>query len=98
MPQRKREILEAFFENDMNGGNPFIAAARSFFGFQTAGTGAAGAPLDFVFENLSSRLVTEHRGYFSYRIFDRNFGTDFQLAGQQMNNVDGVSAKPTTTC
>ena len=38
LPGRKREILEAFFENDMNGGNPFIASARSFFGFQTAGT------------------------------------------------------------
>ena len=90
LPQRKREILEAFFENDMNGGNPFIAAARSFFGFQTAGAGAAGLSLDFVFENLASRLVTEHRGYFSYRIFDRKFGTDFQLAGQQMNNVDRI--------
>jgi hypothetical protein len=90
LPGRKREILEAFFENDMNGGNPFIAAARSFFGFVTAGEGPAGVPLDFVFENLASRLVTEHRGYFSYRIFDQNFGTDFQLAGQAMGNVDRV--------
>jgi ABC-type transport system involved in multi-copper enzyme maturation permease subunit len=90
LPGRKREVLEAFFENDMNGGNPFIAAARSFFGFQTAGEGPAGVPLDFVFENLSSRLVTEHRGYFSYRIFDRSFGQDFQLAGQAMGNPDRV--------
>jgi hypothetical protein len=90
LPGHKREILEALFENDMNGGNPFIAAARSFFGFQTAGEGPGGVPLDFVFENLASRLVTEHRGYFSYRIFDETFGTDFQLAGQSMNNVDRV--------
>jgi hypothetical protein len=90
LPRRKREILEAFFENDMNGGNPFIAAARSFFGFQTTGVGAEGTSLNFVFENLSSRLVTEHRGYFSYRIFDRTFGQDFQLAGQQMANADRV--------
>jgi hypothetical protein len=90
LARRKREILEAFFENDMNGGNPFIAVARSFFGFQTGGSGPAGTSLDFVFEDLTSRLVTEHRGYFSFRIFDRNFGQDFQLAGQQMNNPDRV--------
>jgi len=90
LPQFKRELLEMFFENDMNGGNPFIAAARSFFGFQTAAAGREELPLDFVFEDLTSRLVTEHRGYFSYRIFDREFGQDFQLAGQQMNNADRV--------
>ena len=90
LPRFKRELLETFFENDMNGGNPFIAAARSFFGFQTAGAGREEMPLDFVFEDLTSRLVTEHRGYFSYRIFDRNFGTDFQLAGQQMGDPDRV--------
>ena len=68
LPRRKRQVLEQFFENDMNGGNPFIAAARSFFGYQTSGAGPAGLPLDYVFETLASRLVTEHRGYFSYRL------------------------------
>jgi hypothetical protein len=90
LPRRKRQLLESFFENDMNGGNPFLAAARSFFGFQTAGEGPAGRPLDFVLESLTSRLVTEHRGYFSYRLFDKNFGQEFQLAGQQMGNPDRV--------
>ena len=90
LSRRKREVLERFFENDMNGGNPFIAAARSFFGFQTAASGPAGPALDFVFEDLASRLVTRHRGYFSYRIFNREFGTDFQAAGQQMGNPDRV--------
>ena len=90
LPRRKRETLERFFENDMSGGNPFVAVARSFFGYQTSGAGPAGLPLDFVFENLCSRLVTEHRGYFSYRLFDRDFGQDFQRAGQQMGNADRV--------
>lgn len=90
LPRRKREVLETFFENDMNGGNPFIAAARSFFGYQTAGSGPEGLPLDFVFESLSSRLITGRKGYFSYRIFDQNFGQDFMEAGQESRNRDRI--------
>ncbi len=90
VPRAKREGLERFFENDINGGNPFIAAARSFFGFQTAGRGPEGVPLDWVCETLSSHVLTEKTGYFSIHFFDQDFGNDFQRAAMAMNSEDRV--------
>ena len=91
VPRAKRRMLEAFFENDLNGGNPFLAVARSFFGFQTVGTGAEAVPLDYVWENLASELVAERSGFFSVHFFDRQFGQEFALAGQAMTDPDRVS-------
>ena len=90
-PRAMRRALEAHFENDINGGNPFIAAARSFFGYQTAGAGPEGLPLDYVWEQLSAELVTEHRGFFTVHFFDNDFGQDFALAGQAMQDPNRVS-------
>jgi len=87
----KRRGLERFFENDLNGGNPFIATARSFFGYQTAGAGPEGVPLDYVWENLTSELVTERRGFFSVHFFDQRFGEKFVAAGQAMSDPNRVS-------
>jgi hypothetical protein len=87
----KRQTLERFFENDINGGNPFIATARSFFGYQTAGSGPEGVPLDYVWENLTSELVTERRGFFSVHFFDQDFGQEFVAAGQAMGDSNRVS-------
>ncbi len=70
----KRELLERFFENDLSGGNPFLAASRSFFGYQTAAEGSMGLPLDYVFEDLSNRLVTEKQGYFSVHHYGKDLG------------------------
>ncbi len=88
IPRAKREALARFFENDVNGGNPFLAAARSFFGFQTAGHGAAGVPLDWVCQELSSQVLAEKTGYFSVHFFDRDFGNDFQNAAMAMGDED----------
>lgn len=88
IPRAKREALARFFENDVNGGNPFLAAARSFFGFQTAGRGAEGVPLDWVCEELSSQVLAEKTGYFSVHFFDRDFGNDFQNAAMAMRDED----------
>jgi hypothetical protein len=82
VPRAKREMLERFFETDFSGGNPFIAAARSFFSYQTAGLGPEGVPLDFVWEDLSTRLITDKQGYFSVH----HYGSDL---GQTMNSVMG---------
>ena len=87
----KRRALETFFENDINGGNPFLAAARSFFGFQTTGSGPEGVPLDFVCERLTSELVTSRRGFFSVHFFDQDFGREFGIAAQAMNDPNRVS-------
>jgi len=90
VPRAKREGLGVFFENDMNGGNPFIAAARSFFGFQTAGAGPEGLPLDFVWENLAAQVLAEKTGYFSVHFFDQKFGETFALAAQGMRSEDRI--------
>jgi ABC-type transport system involved in multi-copper enzyme maturation permease subunit len=86
----KREGLERFFENDINGGNPFIAAARSFFGFQTSGEGPEGLPLDYVWESLSTELLTDNQGYFSVHFFDQDFGEEFMIAGQASQDPNRV--------
>jgi len=84
MPQAKFDVLKRFFENDFNGGNPFIGAARSFFGFVTGSTGKEGLPLNFVFEDLTNRLVSGQRGYFSVHIFNN---TDLnQTVGQTLGS------------
>jgi hypothetical protein len=72
LPAAKIRALQRFFETDFSGGNPFVAAARSFFTFQTAASGYDGVPMDFVWEDLSTRLVTDRRGYFSIH----HYGSD----------------------
>jgi hypothetical protein len=91
VPRAKRQALEMFFENDINGGNPFLAAARSFFASQTAGAGAEAVPLDYVWETLTSQLVTGRRGFFSVHFFDQDFGQEFGLAAQAMNDPNRIS-------
>ncbi|MBD3869676.1 MAG: ABC-2 transporter permease, partial [Acidobacteria bacterium] len=89
MPAAKVERLERFFDNDFNGGNPFAAVARNFFTGLTAGEGAEGLPLDFVFEELSSRLVVGKHSYFSAYLFTpdmqdvigQTIGSYFQTGG-----------------
>jgi hypothetical protein len=80
MPRAIRESLERFFETDFAGGNAFVAAGQSFFGFQTAGYGAGALALDFVSQDLSTRLTTGKRGYFSVH----HYGADLN---QVMNRV-----------
>jgi len=87
----KREILEAFFENDFNGGNPFTAAARSFLGYQTSGSGPEAVPMDYVLEQLTSKTVADKKGYFSVHFFSGNFGQEFVEAGQAMNSANRIS-------
>jgi ABC-type transport system involved in multi-copper enzyme maturation permease subunit len=75
LPRAKREWLERFFENDFTGGNVFTAAARNFFTYQTSGTGNDGVPLDYVCDDLVTRLLTGKPGYFSAHIFNRDLNT-----------------------
>ncbi len=91
VPRAKRQLLEAFFENDFNGGNPFTAAARSFFGYQTSGQGPEAVPMDYVLEQLTSQTVAGKKGFFSVHFFKGNFGQEFALAGQEMQNRNRIS-------
>jgi len=81
--QAKLDYLIRFFDNDFSGGNPFIGSTRNFFGNQTAPRGPEGIPLDFVFEDLSRRLIVDRQAYFSAFLFDRDMGqTISQSLGQ----------------
>lgn len=77
----KFEHLERFFENDFTGGNPFVGASRSFFSHQTDGVGPEGLPLDFVFEEMTARLVADAKTYFSVYILDSGMQ---QVIGQTL--------------
>lgn len=70
LPRAKREVLEAFFESDFNGGNPFTGSARSFFGHLTSASGDEGVSLNYVCETLTTRLVSDKQGYFSAHLFN----------------------------
>ncbi len=83
VPRVKREHLERFFETDFSGGNPFVAAARSFFAYQTSSSGPDGMTLDYVWEDLVTRLITDKQGYFSVH----HYGADLN---QTMGNVMGA--------
>jgi len=94
LPKAMLDTGVRFFENDFNGGNPFLGAARSFFGFVTTGRGDEGLPLDFVFEDLTNRLVTDRRGYFSVHIFNN---TDLnQVVGQSLGGFLTGQSEGTT--
>ncbi len=82
LPRAKFQALARFFENDFTGGNPFVAASRSFFGYQTAGAGEEGLSLDFVYENLSTELVTEKTGYFSVHMMGEDMNAAIQRSLQ----------------
>jgi hypothetical protein len=79
----KVRVLQTFFENDFTGGNPFLGGARGFLLYQTAGEGDVGLPLDFVWEYLLSRLITEKHGYFSAHLFDSELGNVINESIQQ---------------
>jgi len=91
LPRGKREILERFFENDLSGGNPFVAAARSFFSNQTTGSGSVGVAMDYLCEDLSTRLVTDKTGYFSVHHYGADMNTTIQQTIGTMFSDQGTS-------
>jgi hypothetical protein len=84
----KRDALVTFFENDFIGGNVFLGTARNFFLYQTAGQGKGATALDFVFDDLANRIVTQQQGYFSVHIF-RSAGENQQLIGNAFASFFG---------
>ena len=65
----KVEALERYFENDVSGGNLFLGGSRNFLLFQTGARGEGALAIDFVLDQLASRLLTGRRGYFSAFVF-----------------------------
>lgn len=74
VPRAKRELLEAFFEHDFNGGNVFSGASRNFFAFQTCATGPDAPTLDFVFDELATLVLTGKQSYFSAYLLGSGIG------------------------
>ncbi|MEM7362484.1 MAG: hypothetical protein AAF525_00555 [Pseudomonadota bacterium] len=67
--QAKVEALMRFSENDFNGGNVFQGVARNFLHYQTSARGDGALALNFMLNDLATRMLTERRGYFSAHMF-----------------------------
>ncbi len=65
----KLNAIELYFENDFSGGNLFTGVSRNFREFQTSARGEGAHALNFVLDELVSRLLTDKRGYFSAHEF-----------------------------
>jgi ABC-type transport system involved in multi-copper enzyme maturation permease subunit len=68
----KLKNLERYFENDFSGGNVFTGGARNFMQFQTSAVGEGAHALNFILDELTSRLLTGRHGYFSAHEFDES--------------------------
>jgi hypothetical protein len=55
-------------------------ASRAFVLHQTGAEGPEGVAVDFVLETLTTRLVTDTRGYFSVHVFDSDLNQSIQRA------------------
>ncbi len=76
----KVRVLERFFANDVNGGNPFAGVPRNFLAYQTGATGVGATALDFVCAALAERLLTDDNAFFSAHLFHRAQGMEQVMA------------------
>ena len=83
--QAKVEALMRFSENDFNGGNVFQGVARNFLHYQTSARGDGALALNFMLNDLATRMLTERSGYFSAHMFDD--GGFNVIMGQIMGNL-----------
>ena len=62
----KLNMLEAYFESDTSGGNPYYGLARNVWFFQTAASGDGGLAMDALGEQLATLLISPNSaGFFS---------------------------------
>ena len=92
----KVRALERFFENDVNGGNPFFGVSRNFLPYQTGAMGVGAIALDFVCAALAERLLTDNNAFFSAHLFRRSQGME-QVMGTVMANAFGATGGRTVT-
>lgn len=66
-----------YFADDLHGGDPFDGIARNFVDHQTSPTGNGATALRFLANELSLRLTTRSKGYFSvYTALTRGTGVE----------------------
>ena len=58
-------LLRTYFQNDFDGGNPFLHFGRKYVGHQTLPTGRGAYAMDFLVTELTNTLLTGREGYFS---------------------------------
>ena len=58
-------LVGTFFENDYQGGNPFISLAKNLVNYQAMPQGPGATALSFVIGEVANRLAFERSGYFS---------------------------------
>jgi len=89
IPADKLKNLERYFENDFSGGNVFTGVSRNFLQFQTSAVGEGALALNFILDELTSRLLTGKRGYFSAHELDESMNL---VMGQVIRDM--VSGRP----
>lgn len=91
LPQAKWERLQAFFKNDLSGGNVLTGAARNFFMYQTSAVGPESLALNFLMETLAGQILAESKAYFSAHIFSNNrinsVTTNTLISYQQLSGI-----------
>ena len=58
-------LLIAYFQNDFDGGNPFLHFGAKYIGHQTLPVGRGALAMDFLVTELANSLLTSEEGYFS---------------------------------
>ncbi|MEM7363347.1 MAG: hypothetical protein AAF525_04950 [Pseudomonadota bacterium] len=72
VPGFKLRVMEKYFENDYSGGNVYDGFTRNIIQFQTSATGEGAPAINFLLDQLASRLLTGKRVYFSAHEFDQS--------------------------
>lgn len=65
--------IERYFEDDQQGGNPFVGIARNFVSHQVSATGRGATALQYVLDQLSNELITQMES--SYVISESEYAT-----------------------
>ena len=92
----KVRALERFFENDVNGGNPFFGVSRNSLAYQTGAMGDGAIALDFVSEVLAERLITGQNAFFSAHLFRRTEGMQVMMGTVMANVFEGMGDRTIT--
>ena len=59
------ELLQTYFENDFEGGNPFQSLGWNIVSHQTRATGAGATAMEHLVGRLANKLIFGQEGYFS---------------------------------
>ncbi len=84
LSEAKLKSIEQYFENDFSGGNLFIGGSRNFLQFQTSARGEGALAVNFVLDELASKLLTGKRGYFSAHEFTQSLNV---TTGETVQNI-----------